>query len=123
MIPRAYIIEWQRFTPWRTFSQVEQDLIICKALVESFNHQLTADNIAFRGGTALYKLYLEPSRYSEDIDLVQVSPGPIGQLLDAVQEKLNPWLGIPKRSLSEGSSKNCCGQYMFNHKSITFSAS
>jgi predicted nucleotidyltransferase component of viral defense system len=102
MIPKAYVIEWQRFAPWRTFSQVEQDLIICKTLVELFDHQLIADNLAFRGGTALYKLYLEPSRYSEDIDLVQISPGPIGQLLDAVQEKLNPWLGIPKRSLSEG---------------------
>jgi len=29
-------------------------------------------------------------------------PGPIGPVMDAVQEKLNPWLGVPKRKQSEG---------------------
>jgi predicted nucleotidyltransferase component of viral defense system len=81
---------------------VEQDLIICRTLVEIFNHPDIADNLAFRGGTALFKLHLPPVRYSEDIDLVQVHPGPIGPLMDALQEKLNPWLGNPKRKRSEG---------------------
>ena len=37
-------------------------------------------SLAFRGGTALYKLYLTPAaRYSEDIDLVQVEAGPAEQ--------------------------------------------
>lgn len=81
---------------------MEQDLIICRALVEIFNHPLLAANLAFRGGTSLFKLHLTPVRYSEDIDLVQVHPGPIGPVMDALQEKLNTWLGKPRRKLSEG---------------------
>ncbi len=83
-------------------SQVEQDLIICRALIELYSHPLLSKSLAFRGGTALFKLHLKPARYSEDIDLVQMQAGPIGPIMDAVQEKLNPWLGIPKRKQSEG---------------------
>jgi predicted nucleotidyltransferase component of viral defense system len=102
MISGAYIKEWRQKVPWSYNDQVEQDLIICRALVEIFSHPDLADNLAFRGGTALFKLHLPPVRYSEDIDLVQVHPGPIGPLMDALQEKLNPWLGSPKRKRSEG---------------------
>ena len=43
--------------------------------------------LAFRGGTALYKLHLTPpARYSEDIDLVQVAAGPIGGVSPAPGE-------------------------------------
>jgi hypothetical protein len=31
-----------------------------------------------------------------------VHPGPIGSLLDALKEVLDPWLGNPKRKQSEG---------------------
>ena len=102
MIDRAYITEWQQTAPWPQRYQVEQDLIICRALIEIFNHPLLAEHLAFRGGTALFKLHLPPARYSEDIDLVQVEAGPIGPVMDALQEKLNPWLGVPKRKQSEG---------------------
>jgi len=76
MISSAYIKEWRQKVPWPQNDQVEQDLIICRALVEIFNHPDIADNLAFRGGTALFKLHLPPIRYSEDIDLVQVQ-GPL----------------------------------------------
>jgi len=102
LIDRAYITEWQQSAPWPQRYQVEQDLIICRALVEIFNHPLLAEQLAFRGGTALFKLHLPPARYSEDIDLVQVQAGPIGPVMDAIQEKLNSWLGIPKRKQSDG---------------------
>lgn len=102
MIPLDFITAWRSHAPWPQLSQVEQDLIICRALVELYSHPLLADNLAFRGGTALFKLHLPPARYSEDIDLVQMRPGPIGPVMDAVQEKLNPWLGNPKRKQSEG---------------------
>jgi predicted nucleotidyltransferase component of viral defense system len=102
LISPAYIKEWRQRVPWLQDAQVEQDLIICRALVEIFGHPDLAGNLAFRGGTALYKLYLSPVRYSEDIDLVQVRPGAIGPVLDALQEKLNFWLGRPKRVQSEG---------------------
>src|SRR3990172_3210319 len=43
-----------------------------------------------------------PGRYSEDIDLVLMHPDPIGPVMSALQEKLNPWLGNPKRKQGEG---------------------
>lgn len=50
--------------------------------------------MALRGGTAHNKLLLAaPARYSEDVDLVQVAPSPIGPVLDAIRARLNPWLG------------------------------
>ena len=102
MIPLDYITAWRVNAPWPQLSQIEQDLIICRALVELYSHPVVAKNLAFRGGTALFKLHLLPARYSEDIDLVQMQAGPIGPIIDAVQEKINPWLGIPKRKQSEG---------------------
>ncbi len=102
MIPLDYITAWRTRAPWPQMSQVEQDMIICRALVELYSHPFLAEQLAFRGGTALFKLHLPPARYSEDIDLVQMQPGPIGTVMDAVQEKLNYWLGVPKRKQSEG---------------------
>ena len=102
MIPQDFISEWKQHAPWPRNDQVEQDLIICRALVEIFSHPLLAESLAFRGGTALFKLHLPPVRYSEDIDLVQVHPVPIGPVMDALQEKLNSWLGKPRRKQSEG---------------------
>jgi predicted nucleotidyltransferase component of viral defense system len=78
-------------------------LIICRALVEIFRRPDLADSLIFRGGTAIYKLHLRPgSRYSEDIDLVQVRPEPIGPVLTALRQVLDSWLGTPKRSFGEG---------------------
>ena len=78
MIPRNAITEWNEFVPWQSETQVEQDLLICRALVEIYNDDYLASHLAFRGGTALHKLYLHPQpRYSEDIDLVQVEAEPI----------------------------------------------
>lgn len=106
MIDRAFITEWQKTAPWPQRYQVEQDLVICRALVEIFNHPALAENLAFRGGTALFKLHLPLARYSEDIDLVQIQAGPIGPVMDALQEKLNPWLGIPKRNSPRGELRS-----------------
>jgi hypothetical protein len=85
MIPRDYITEWRATAPWIDDAQVEQDLVISKALVDIFSNPVLCDALAFRGGTALYKLHLKPpARYSEDIDLVQVKAGPAGELMDAL---------------------------------------
>lgn len=102
MIPLDYITQWRTHAPWQQISQVEQDMIICRALVDLYSHPVAAENLVLRGGTALFKLHLSPARYSEDIDLVQKTSGPIGPIMDAVKEKLNPWLGEPKRKQSEG---------------------
>lgn len=74
MIPQRYIQEWKTQAPWPTDAQVEQDLVIARALVEMFSDDFIKKSLAFRGGTALHKLYLNPQiRYSEDIDLVQIN--------------------------------------------------
>ncbi|TSA34885.1 MAG: hypothetical protein D4R64_10920 [Porphyromonadaceae bacterium] len=45
-------------------------------------YDFLAGNLAFRGGTALHKWWLLPQvRYSEDIDLVRITPSPIGDVL------------------------------------------
>lgn len=98
MIPQAYITEWSQQVPWQSNEQVEQDLVICRALVEIFSDEWLAGCLAFRGGTALHKLYLQPQpRFSEDIDLVQITGEPFGPIVDRIRERLS-FLGEPKRS-------------------------
>jgi predicted nucleotidyltransferase component of viral defense system len=97
MIPQAYITEWSHSVSWRTNEQIEQDLVICRALTEIFSDDFLAGHLAFRGGTALHKLYLSPPpRYSEDIDLVQIAGEPFGPLADKLQERLT-FLGTPAK--------------------------
>jgi len=95
MIPKAYITEWRSKAPWQDDFQVEQDLIIERALVEIFSDPFLKERMAFRGGTALHKLYLSPAaRYSEDIDLVQINAESIKDTIKAFQERLS-FLGNP----------------------------
>ena len=97
MIPHDYITTWRSEAPWVEDAQVEQDLVISRALVNIFSHPVLHEALAFRGGTALYKLYLKPAaRYSEDIDLVQVDAEPAGPVMQALHEVLDHWLGEPK---------------------------
>lgn len=94
MIPQANITAWSLKAPWSEPRQIEQDLIISRALVEIFRHDLLRAALRFRGGTALNKIiFPEPLRYSEDIDLVRTEAGPIGPVLDALRSVLEPWLG------------------------------
>ena len=104
MIPQAYITEWSKNVPWQTNEQVEQDLVICRALVEIFNDKFLADSLAFRGGTALHKLYLQPqTRYSEDIDLVQVCSEPIKETIQHLQKALS-FLGKSNVTQRQGNN-------------------
>ena len=87
MIPKPYIAKWKDHAPWNSFEQIEQDLVISRVLVEIFSDEFLNENLAFRGGTALHKLYLNPApRYSEDIDLVQIKEGPIKPILQRIGE-------------------------------------
>ena len=90
MIPLAHIIEWSNNVPWPTNEQVEQDLILSRVLVEIYNDEFLSQHLAFRGGTALHKLFYQPQpRYSEDIDLVQIKSEPIKETIKRFQEKLS----------------------------------
>lgn len=103
MIPRAQVTAWRSHAPWPMDAQVEQDLALSRVLVELFGSEMVTKTVAFRGGTALHKLFFPtPGRYSEDIDLVQITAGPIGPILSAIRTTLDSWLGEPKRKQSQG---------------------
>ena len=104
MIPRAHIQQWADFAPWPDLRQVEQDLVISRALCDLFGNEMIRDQIAFRGGTAIHKLlFPKPLRYSEDRDLVQTQAEPIGPVIDGVQQSLS-WLGRGKRTQAQRST-------------------
>lgn len=98
MILKDHIIEWIQVAPWLDLRQVEQDLIITTALLKIYENPVLKKSLAFRGGTALNKLYFKPpTRYSEDIDFVQINSGPIGPILDNIRDVMTSWLGKPKK--------------------------
>lgn len=104
MIPTADILAWRAEHPWVSNAQVEQDLIICRAVIELFSRPVLREQLAFRGGTALHKLFLKPAtRYSEDVDLVQMQAGAIGPVMDGMHEALDSWMGTPRREQKEGN--------------------
>ena len=83
MIPKAQITQWRQIASWADDIQVEQDLILSRVLVEIFSDPFLHKELAFRGGTALHKLFFSPAaRYSEDIDLVRTSTGAIKKIVD-----------------------------------------
>lgn len=106
MIPENYIEQWRKSVRWQAVSQIEQDLVISRALVDLFNEPRFSDALVFRGGTTLNKLFLNPTaRFSEDIDFVQRRPEPIGKTNDGIKEALKLWLGEPKWKITERSAK------------------
>lgn len=103
MIPRIDILNWYEKAPWALDAQVEQDLVLSRALIELYSNPVIQNTLAFRGGTALQKLFFNKQmRYSEDLDFVQVKSGGIGEILDALRDTLDPWLGKPKRKQNFG---------------------
>jgi hypothetical protein len=48
LIPAAYVQAWNAKAPWPDARQVEQDLIICRALCDLFNAPVLNGKIAFR---------------------------------------------------------------------------
>jgi len=45
MIPADFIIEWRAQSRWATDEQVEQDLVLCRALVEIFQDAGVAETV------------------------------------------------------------------------------
>jgi predicted nucleotidyltransferase component of viral defense system len=93
VIPQAYITEWRSRAPWAQNAWVEQDLIIGRALVEIFRVPELAERLAFRGGTALYRLYLLPAaRYSVDWDFDAAMEDVLEKLIARLPGE--PWKGV-----------------------------
>jgi hypothetical protein len=64
MIDNRSLVYWQQHAPWPDPAQIEQDLIISRALVDIFSHPLLKKELAFRGGTALQKCFYEILRHA-----------------------------------------------------------
>ena len=81
MIPAAHITHWAAGAPWPTRQQIEQDLILSRLIIEFACPPLLGEALAFRGGTCLHKLHLPTAlRYSEDLDYVRTTAGPVGDI-------------------------------------------
>jgi hypothetical protein len=57
-ITRQDILAHQAVVPWAAQYQVEQDLLLCRAVVALFNDHFLGGQIAMRGGTLLHKVHL-----------------------------------------------------------------
>jgi predicted nucleotidyltransferase component of viral defense system len=99
-ITRRDVIAHQSVVPWPSQVQVEQDLLLCRAMIALFDDAFLQSQIAMRGGTLLHKVHLTPaSRYSEDIDLVVVGNRPGGHIRKALKRVLKGVLGTPTQSV------------------------
>jgi len=118
MIPKPYIAKWQEHSPWKEFYQVEQDLVISRALVAIFADDFLRENLAFRGGTALHKLYLNPAaRYSEDIDLVQIKPDPIKPIMERLAEVIT-FFEQPRQTKVKGHGAKALYRFTSEYEDI-----
>lgn len=100
------INQWRQQAPWIYQSQIEQDLILSRALIALYQDERIQHALAFRGGTALNKLFVNPAaRYSEDLDFVQINNEPIGHILTAIRNVLDPWLGVARWKQGDRSVK------------------
>ncbi|TFD75443.1 nucleotidyl transferase AbiEii/AbiGii toxin family protein [Cryobacterium sp. Sr8] len=98
MIPANVITAWGVDHPWPTREQVEQDLLLSRAICAIADDDYLGRELIFRGGTALHKLHLpRPYRYSEDLDYVRASAGGIAPLTQALT-RLGEQLGFEVRT-------------------------
>ena len=88
MIPSNDITAWAHSAPWPSPDQVEQDLLLSQLICLIAADDYLGDELVFRGGTCLHKLYLHPARrYSEDLDYVRATAaGGIGKVTKAISQ-------------------------------------
>jgi predicted nucleotidyltransferase component of viral defense system len=102
VIARAYLSEWASRAPWSEETQIEQDLLLSRLMVEIASDEVLGPELAMRGGTCLHKLYLDtPLRYSEDLDYVRsTSTGikPFTQALGEIADRLGLTVSNRQRS-------------------------
>lgn len=101
MLPRAEILAWRAdHAPWADEDDVEQDLLLTRALCDVFADGFLRELLAFRGGTALHKLHLPPAARCSDDLVVQREAQPIGPTLDRLRAVLG-WLGRGRSEIGE----------------------
>ncbi len=85
MVPSGVVTAWSTDHPWPTNRQVEQDLLLSRAICAIADDPYLGGELVFRGGTAFHKLHLDQARrYSEDLDYVRKSAGGIKDLTRAL---------------------------------------
>jgi predicted nucleotidyltransferase component of viral defense system len=93
------VLAHQADVPWPSLRQVEQDLLLCRAVAAIFDDGFLRGQVAMRGGTLLHKVHLSPAaRFSEDIDLVACGDRPEDHIRKALRRVLTPVLGVPRAS-------------------------
>ena len=98
-VTRQDILAHQTVAPWPSVRQVEQDLLLCRAMAAIFDDDFLRTQVVMRGGTLLHKVYLAPAaRFSEDIDLVVFGDRPEGHVRKALRRVLVDVLGTPQNS-------------------------
>ena len=103
VIPVAFIDHWRTMVPWVDQDQVEQDLLLSRMILEIARDPLLSNELAFRGGTCLHKLWLrQPWRFSEDLDYVRASEGGVGDVLSALRD-IGDRLGFDRVTTSIGA--------------------
>lgn len=102
MIAQAYLNEWASHAPWSQETQVEQDLLLSRLMVEIAQDKVLGPELAMRGGTCLHKLHLPmPLRYSEDLDYVRLTHTgikPYTQALGQIAQRLGLAVSSRRRS-------------------------
>lgn len=100
LLTQQDVLAHQAHVPWPSLRQVEQDLLLCRAMAAIFNDQFLGSQVAMRGGTLLHKVCLAPpSRFSEDIDLVVFGGRPEDHVRKALRRVLTDVLGSPRTSV------------------------
>lgn len=96
------VLSHQNEVPWPSLRQVEQDLVLCRAVSAIFDDDFLNAQVAMRGGTLLHKVHLAPAaRFSEDIDLVACGNRPEDHIRKALRRVLMDVLGAPRASVWE----------------------
>ena len=90
MIPRDFVTEWRSNAPWVADHQVEQDLVISRALVELFSRQPIAEGLGVsRRAADMKPLLASGCQWNFDHSISLVWNEQLSKLPGA------PWQGSP----------------------------
>lgn len=102
MIPKNAVDTWRKHFPSDLDNHAEADLLLSKVIIDLYSDPFIQNHLALSGSTALQKLYFDtPHHYSENLELVQINPGPIEVILEQVKNKMG-WLGKPTCKIGNG---------------------
>ena len=106
MIPEVFIENWRKTVPWQMTEQIEQDLIISRALIDLYNDPHVKDALFFVAvqHSINYLLILRQDTVKISI-LFKKMLIQLDKRLDAIRALLKPWLGDPKWKITQRSAK------------------